>query len=188
MKNVLLIFILIPLLLSKAMASEFEKTIPNNFQLPSAESDYDKNLFKQLEDIGWHNVHINAEGELPSFSFTIGHFYKFNHPEILVVGLKSEISQQLLNIVAIKIAGAKERIEPYKKYPNMAEGLNLAFIPVSLKHYKEYLGYASWFYGSMKKPYPALQMIWPDKEGLFPWEKGYNKGFLKFQPILGKLP
>ena len=77
------------------MASEFENAIPNNFQLPSAESEYDKNLFKQLEDVGWHNVHINAEGKLPSFAFTIGHFYKFNHPEILVVGLKPEISQQL---------------------------------------------------------------------------------------------
>ena len=174
--------------LGVVMASEFMETIPKEFSLPNPESEYDKNLLKTLESVGWHNVHISEEGNTPAFAFSIGHFYKSNHPEVIVVGLKPEISQQLLNIVAIKVVGAKIRIEPYKKYTDMTEGLSLVFIPVSLDHYGKYLGYANWFYGSMSKPYPALQMVWPDKAGIFPWEQNYDERFLQLQPVLGEMP
>ena len=187
-QSTLLSLVLIYASLGGAMASEFMDAIPNEFSLPNPESDYDKNLLKTLESVGWHNVHISEEGNSPAFAFSIGHFYKFNHPEVIVIGLKPEISQQLLNIVAIKVVGANTKIEPYKEYTDMTEGLSLVFIPVSLEHYGEYLGYANWFYGSMPKPYPVLQMVWPDRAGIFPWEKGYDKRFLQLQPILGKMP
>lgn len=172
----------------ESKASEFMGSIPRHFSLPKPESEFDKNLLKTIETTGWYNVHISADGNSPAYAFTIGHFYKMNHPEIIVIGLKPEISQQLLNIVAIKVVGAKTKIEPYKKYADMTEGFSLVFIPVSLEHYAEYLGYANWFYGSLPKPYPVLQMVWPDKAGLFPWDKGYDKRFLQIQPILGKMP
>jgi hypothetical protein len=170
------------------MATEFMATIPHDFKLPSPESEYDINLLKEIEQIKWKNVHVSAEGNLPAFAYTIGHFYMSNHPEIIVIGLKSETAHQLLNIAAVKIAGAKERIQPYKKYTDLTEGLSLMFIPVSVEHYGEYLGYGNWFYGSLSNPYPALQMVWPDKKGLFPWDKGFDKQFIQIQPIIGKTP
>lgn len=170
------------------MTTEFMQSIPDHFQLPSPEGDYDVNLLEEVKRIGWHHVHITAEGEEPAFAFSIGHFLTLNHPEIIVLGLQPEIAQQFLNAVAVKLAGAKETIEPYKKYSEFTEGLSLAFIPVSLEYYGEYLGYANWFYGALPKPYPALQMIWPDKSGLYPWEQNYDTRFFRLQPVLGEVP
>lgn len=171
-----------------SMAEEFMRALPEGFAPPSAEDEYDQRLLDDVKRVGWHTLHIQAEEGSPPFSFTVGHFYKENHPEIIVIGLKPETAQQLLDIAALKIAGGKARIEPHREYSDFTESLSLRFIPVSLEHYREYLGYANWFYGSLPGPYPALQMVWPDKAGRFPWEPGFDTTFAPLQPILGKTP
>ena len=74
----------------------------------------------------------------------------------------------------------------YKAYDDIAEGMKIAFIPVSRRHYPTYLSYAGWFYQSVKTDFPTIQMVWPDKRGRLPWEDGYDKSFSKFQPLLDK--
>ena len=41
--------------------------------------------------------------------------------------------------------------------------------PIARRHYRTYLGYAGWFHGGPR--FPALQAVWPDAEGRFPWER-----------------
>jgi hypothetical protein len=50
------------------------------------------------------------------------------------------------------------------------------------------LGYAIWFYRSLSKPFPAMQLIWPDKQGHFPWEAGYDERFYRLQKALYEAP
>lgn len=166
----------------------FMTEIPIEFSPPVPENDYDKQLHSQIDELGWHNVHIAEENGMPAFAFTLGHFHKQNHPELIIIGLPAETAHELLNIAVVKIVGAKEAIEPYKKYNDFTESLSVAFVPVDLEHYGEYLGYANWYYGSMPKPFPVMQMVWPDREGKYPWEPGYDKSFLQIQPILGAMP
>ncbi len=158
------------------------------FTAPTPTSEYDFQLLQKIDEIGWYNIHVSEENDSPAYAFTIGHFQKHHHPEIIVIGLPPQIAHELLNIAAIKIAGAKEEIESYRKYTDFTEGLSVVFVPVGIEHYKEYLGYANWYYASMPTPYPALQMVWPDREGIYPWEPGYDKSFLKFQPLLSATP
>ena len=168
--------------------SVFMNKIPDDFAVPEPENEYDKELIAQIEQVGWYNVHVAEENGFPAYAFSIGHFFKQNHPELIVVGLPPEVAHQLLNIAVVKIVGAKEEIEPYKKYDDFTENLTVAFVPVSLEYYGEYLGYANWYYGALPKPYPAMQMVWPDREGKYPWEQGYDKRFLQLQPILAPMP
>lgn len=163
-------------------------TVPSDFTPPAPESDYDAQILEKINEVGWYNMHIAEENGSPVFAFSLGHFHKQNHPEIIIIGLPAETAHQLLNIAVVKIVGAKEKVEPYKKYKDFTEGLSVAFVPVDLEYYGEYLGYANWYYGSMPKPYPAMQMVWPDREGIYPWESGYDKRFLQIQPILGSIP
>ena len=60
--------------------------------------------------------------------------------------------------------------------------------PLDLSFYEEYLGYATWFYRSLPQPYPAMQCIWPDKAGLFPYEAGYDSRFSTLQRLLSIVP
>ena len=50
------------------------------------------------------------------------------------------------------------------------------------RHYAEYLGYASWFYKG--DDFPALQCLWPDKQGRFPTDAGFPESLRARQPLL----
>jgi hypothetical protein len=58
-----------------------------------------------------------------------------------------------------------------------------AFVfPVAKQHYADHLGWSRWFYGS--DDFPCLQIVWPDREGVFPWEDGFDQAFAVLQPDL----
>jgi hypothetical protein len=38
------------------------------------------------------------------------------------------------------------------------------------------------FYGMVRPPY--LQVVWPDRNGRFPWEPGFQAAFDRMQPLL----
>ncbi|WP_438461869.1 DUF4262 domain-containing protein [Marinomonas sp. PE14-40] len=166
-------------------AAVFMESMPTGFVAPPAETQQDSLILEQIKKVGWYNLHIGQEDDQAAFSFSIGHFQQHNHPELILVGLPAEVANQLLNIAVVKIVGAKERLEPYKKYDDFTEGLAVAFIPVELDFYRDYLGYANWYYGDLPKPYPVLQMVWPDREGYFPWEAKFDTSFKQAQPLLG---
>ena len=79
-------------------------------------------------------------------------------------------------------------MRPFQVYGDIADGLEVVFLPVALPAYNEYLGYANWFYADLPAPYPALQMVWPDPNGVFPWQPGYDARFRRAQPLLGEAP
>lgn len=170
---------------SDLKAAIFMESMPTGFVVPPAETQQDSLILEQIKKVGWYNLHIGQEDNQAAFSFSIGHFQQHNHPELILVGLPAEVANQLLNIAVVKIVGAKERLEPYKKYDDFTEGLAVAFIPVELDFYRDYLGYANWYYGDLPKPYPVLQMVWPDREGYFPWEAEFDTSFKQAQPLLG---
>jgi hypothetical protein len=170
---------------SIAFSQEIQSVLPG-FVVPKPDSDYDRQLLDHVKKIGWYHVHVQAEGQDPAFAFSLGFYANYDHPEIIVIGLKPATAQQLLNIAAISIAGAKSRYETYKPYDDIAEGMRIAFVPVADKYFGEYFGYGRWFYQSKGGKFPALQMVWPDKKGLLPWEAGYDAGFKAVQPLLDK--
>ena len=176
---------LVALFATNAFADVVKSTLPG-FALPKAESEYDLKLLDDVTKIGWHHVHVQAEGSEPAFAFSLGFYANFGHPEIIVIGLPPDTAQQLLNIAEIHIVGAKSKYEPRKPYLDIAQGTRVAFIPVEQKYMAEYFGYGRWFYQSKRGEFPALQMVWPDKEGRLPWEKGFDSRFNKIQPLLGK--
>ena len=62
------------------------------------------------------------------------------------------------------------------------EGFDVQFSVVQHDHYREYLGTASWYYKNAN--YPALQCIWPDRQGRFPWDDDFPATLRAIQPIL----
>lgn len=166
--------------------SEMSASSLPEFVLPKPESEYDQALLKNITQIGWHHVHVQAEGRTPAYAFSLGLYANYGQPEIIVFGLSPQVAQQLLNIAAAAVVGAKLKYEPYKPYENIAHGTRIAFIPVAKKYSSEYFGYGRWFYQSTQGDFPALQMVWPDRQGRLPWEEGYDPAFSEIQPLLDK--
>jgi hypothetical protein len=166
----------------------FLDAMPEGFRYPSPEDDGDTRILAHINRKGWHNLAVPpAQGE-PGFSFSLGHFLNHDHPEIIVLGLKDELASRLLDAAAVRIRDMGERLLSHREYPDFLPGLNVVFLPVAFPHYRHYLGFANWFYESLPVPYPALQLVWPDGRGVFPWQPGYDRRFQRLQPLLGAAP
>ena len=63
------------------------------------------------------------------------------------------------------------------------EGLELAVCSVSKDHYVEYFGAARGFYGGSN--FDVVQLVFPAKDGTWPWDAGATDAFRAWQPLLG---
>ncbi|MDO8331358.1 MAG: DUF4262 domain-containing protein [Fluviicoccus sp.] len=161
--------------------------MPYHFTPPAPEDPHDEKLLADVEQYGLHILGIFAEDNEPEYAFSVGLYYRYRHPEILLIGLNSNTAKDLINDVAALIQEGAT-FQPGNIYDEIIRGYPVTFIAVDFAHYREYLGYANWFYRSLPAPYPALQMVWPDKEGRFPWQSGYDESFRHVQPLLGSAP
>jgi len=154
----------------------------SEFALPEAEDDSDRKLLSDIEEYGWHVVFVAEEPDTPRFAFTVGLYYRYAHPEILVMGLRQPTAHSLLHSMVARIQHG-ERFESGAFITGIAS-FPLALVPVHTDHFREYLGYGIWFYRSLSAPFPALQLVWPDGSGLFPWQSSYDVRFNGLQRVL----
>jgi len=152
---------------------------------PEAEDDSDRKLLADVKSHGWHLVGVEEDSEGPAFTFSVGLLYSLGHPEILIMGLQPSISGNLINDMGDAIR-AGQTFQAGKQYDDIAAGFPLAFVAMDRRHYRQYLGYALWFYRTLD--IPVLQCVWPDKAGIFPWQPGYDSRFFDLQRILGERP
>lgn len=145
----------------------------------------DESIRETIKEYGWYVALFESDDYLPSFAYTIGLYKTYNHPEIIAFGLSADVLGSLLNVVGESVkSGVK--IETNKIYKDFIENSSLQFLPVLKEHYSEYLGYGSAYYGN--RDYPVIQMVWPDKEEKYPWEKGFNEDWLYLQKLLDRDP
>nr|WP_067054522.1 DUF4262 domain-containing protein [Mucilaginibacter sp. L294] len=146
--------------------------------------DYDKITTENVDKYGCHLVLIEAGNYLPAFVYSIGLYKNFGHPEIICFGLKTEVMAGIINHARDMIK-AGETFLPDKAYRGFLEGYDIQFVEVDKEFYANYLGYAGWFYNSTFD-FPALQLVWPDKESNFPWEDSFNPDWKFKQPLLDR--
>jgi Domain of unknown function (DUF4262) len=144
-------------------------------------SEKDAKLLQTLEQWGWFVIKVGAGDSEPAFAYSIGLYENFKHPEIILFGLDLRAMHQVINDVGKRIREG-ERFSEAHRYDDLFEGYECEFRKVNSNHYDGLLNYAIWYYKD--EPFPALQLIWPDSAGVFPWEEGYDERFRKEQPSL----
>lgn len=140
-----------------------------------------ENVEANIVSHGWSMTSVFSDGESPPFSYSTG-LARLGLPEILVFGLSPQNAGQLINIVGrmMRDDGVRFELEtPYEEisaYPMIFRRL-----PDSAK--AEYMRVT----GTVCGPeFEALQMIWPDPKGCFPWEAGFDEHFRPHQTMLGE--
>lgn len=151
-------------------------------ELPTPEDDSDRKLLADIAEYGWHIIIIEPDDDGPGFAFSIGLFHTFEHPEILLFGLGQESAMGIINGIGAGVQHG-QRFETGKQSSDVVEGFPVDFVEVPPDCYKQYVGYAVWFYESLR--FPVLQCVWPDKAGIFPWEPKFNTNLLALQPVVG---
>ncbi|MFJ9080089.1 DUF4262 domain-containing protein [Streptomyces sp. NPDC102278] len=137
-----------------------------------------------IQQHGWQVTMVPVGcDEAPGWAYTIGLWHRHRIPELTMFGLDVRMMQTLLNDLAQRAV---------EKRPLEAEEVrhDIAPVPVVLKAvdyrwYKAFFGTAIDFY--RRPPFPVLQVVWPDRHGVFPWQPG-GEGLLTRQPRLDLHP
>jgi hypothetical protein len=144
---------------------------------------------KAIADIREHGVHIlhvfDPEGNDPEFSYTVGLWHTHQHPEVLIAGLKEDLRHTLLNNLNFKIGQGKLFTDGLSS-TDVLEGHNCYFQEIPEEHFREYFGWNRWFYGG--NDFSAVQMLWPNIYGVYPWDEKASEALRQMQPVLTKVP
>ena len=143
--------------------------------------EFDQKLLKTLEEWGWFVLSVGAGDSEPAFSYSIGLYEHFKHPEIILFGLDFGVMHRLINDAAGKIKEGY-RYEDRRRESDLLKDYECEFRLVRPKRYVGLLNYAIWYYHG--KEFPALQLVWPDSKGNFPWESDFDERFKKDQLLL----
>lgn len=141
--------------------------------------DYAKRVRDSVARNGFHITSVAAEDE-PGFTYSTGIYQSDAIPEIIISALPPNLSAELISqyvdrfratgpIVGKRITAVKERFDYY-------------LVPVPLKRIRDYVLATTKYYG--KNEFEYLQLVYPDTEGLFPYEDGYDYD----QELFGAFP
>jgi hypothetical protein len=149
-----------------------------------ATDNFEKEVLDDISKYGWHCVSILPENDLAPYSFTVGLYHSHAHPELIILGLKSEVAHRVLcNAVAGLPA---ERLDLSLPTDELLNGYPCCFVEVSKTHYYENVGFARWYYNGNE--FPLYQIVWPSRDGHFPWHPKATQEFKLAQPVLTDAP
>ncbi|WP_329433253.1 DUF4262 domain-containing protein [Streptomyces sp. NBC_01280] len=132
---------------------------------------------------GWQVMMIPADGLGPGWAYTIGLWHNHRIPELAMFGLDISRMQTLLNDLARRaIEGHSLEAD---QEPHDIANVPVALRPVDYRWYKAFFGTAISYY--RKPPFPFLQVVWPNSDGVFPWQPG-GEDLLDRQPQLSMRP
>ena len=149
-------------------------------ELRTPEDDVERRILNDVTTSGCHVIKVMEDDSGPGFAYSVGLFHNFDHPEILIVGLDLDLMHRIINNLRDDIQNGT-RLHPTRRVAGILERFDCEFRDVAVSHYRELLGCAIWFYRGTD--FPALQCVWPDMNGHFPWETNFNAKLKNRQPM-----
>ena len=143
----------------------------------------EQKLIDDIQKFGWAVILVEATDYLPSFAYTIGLWRSFTHPELISFGLSTKTLHMILNIGGELIKSGQSLVVE-KEYDDFFENGPAQLLTVDHRILVDYFAYAIWFNGSID--FPALQIVWVDRNNRFPWHADYEEEFRYRQPLLDR--
>jgi hypothetical protein len=134
-----------------------------------------------IREHGWHLTNVFADEENLGFAYSTGIWLKTGFPEIVAFSLKQQNVHAVLWDIFRGIQSGNP--PPIGKRAGIFADLDGVLLPCAKSpHYRELFGWSRWFYGG--DDFECVQLVWPDTQGRFPWERGFEQGFRDLQPDL----
>ena len=143
--------------------------------------DIERDVLTHVQKFGWSCINVPAESGQPTWTFSIGFYETWHFPELVVIGLTLEVAHSTLTFVARQLAEGR-RIDLASPNDELFND-PCCFIEVPKQHYGDYVGTAVWFYNW--GDFPLYQIVWPSRDGYFPWNELASDYLKQMQPVLG---
>jgi hypothetical protein len=147
----------------------------------AGEDESERKVIDDIAKFGWHCVHILAEGDRPEYSFTVGLFQTYKYPELIIFGLPSKVSHQILGVAA-DAAKSGHPLDLTQPTDALINNYSCCLAEVPTSEYHEHVGFCRWYY--LGNGFPLYQIIWPSRAGLFPWHPEASSAFRATQPVI----
>ena len=117
----------------------------------------------------------------PGFQYSIGFQRTFDHPEVVIFGQRAEVMHGMLTAIADELRAGR-RYDDGRPVSDLLDGYVCLFRPVPPARVPDFFGRALRYYGH--EPFAALQCIWPDLSGHYPWDPAASVELRWYQPVL----
>jgi hypothetical protein len=144
-----------------------------------------RRLLADVAEQGLHVVHVAPGNGAVAHAYSVGLWHHFAQPEVIVFGLDPAIAAELLEAVADE-ADAGHPCTAGSARDDLLRGYPVRFLAVPPPLVASHLPLAHWAYEGEDPP--AVQLVWPDKQGRWPWQDDVRSGFAALQPLLDRLP
>ena len=134
-----------------------------------------------IEAYGCHILHVLEEADKAPFTYSVGIEHNFGAPELIVIGLKREVAQFIINDYCRRVRSG-EVFQPGQRTSGFIEGFDCQFGAVDIGHYREHFGWDIWFYDGFD--FRVMQLIYPTVDGIWPWDEKASDWFRVWQPLL----
>ena len=137
----------------------------------SALDEHERNFVAQIREHGWFGTHVFADDDGPGFTYTTGFWVTLGQPEVIMFGMKSDIAHDVMWDIFRHLKAGKT-LPVRTRTDDVFGNLQACLFPMDKAHYAEHLGWSKWFYAG--DAFPCLQLVWPDRGNVFPWEAGFD--------------
>jgi hypothetical protein len=142
-----------------------------------------------VHDVREHYVHIvwvpAGDGpDEPIFAYTVGLWHQARHPELVITGQKPELMHRSLNDAAEWVR-AGHRLTPGMSAEGIIGGFPVAVEALTQQAVHETVTYSGWFH---RTPVDAVQLVWTDLDGIWPWQPGAHELTRDRQPESWRVP
>ena len=142
---------------------------------------YMNDVASQISEHGWSVSGILGDGGLPPWVYSVGLWLTSHFPELVVCGAPMENMTGIVNTIAGRVSDGAD-VSPDDVIEDICPA-RLLLRPVHLSwRMTSMFEVSDEFYGFVRPPY--LQVVWADRNGVFPWEPRFEPEFADAQPIL----
>lgn len=138
----------------------------------------------QIAENGVTTIHVIADEESMSWSYSTGMYDTWGQPEIVMIGFPSRLASSILESI-VELNDTGQFLKGDQRIPGLIKRCDCIFRPVDEVWVRRLMLRTMWFYGN-DITFPVLQCICPDFHNHFPWEDGFDSAWRPRQALLQK--
>lgn len=157
----------------------------DGFELVSPQDELDERIYREVFTDGCSILSFGSSVTSPEFTYSVGLYLNFLHPELLMMGLHPSTARSLIMKLRDEAFHGSVLTGGSVRHDLFDDGRPVLFQSVSQDRYLDYLGRNCNFYFSLfgrgaelnEFGFPVLQAVWPDRGGRFPDDADCDASF-----------
>ena len=132
---------------------------------------FERAFVAKVREHGFFRAEVFGDAIGPGFSYSTGFCVTTGQPEIVMFSTEAEIAHNVFWNM-FRLAEANIPVSLGKPTYQVFANRSAYVFPIAKNFYASHLSWSRWFYGG--DDFSCLQIVWPDREGAFPWETTFD--------------